>query len=771
MLESIKVLVVASLEEQGLSPLRALEKEGLQLQKRRFVRPSQAAKAILADTWDLILICDFDTLPQRIELPLSTVVPTTPVIVCSAQVTVADAVQLLRQGIWDCLIPGECARLAESFRQGRRALAERHQEALRRDQVHETFRLLAEQSPVGIFQTNPRGECLFVNNTLADLIGQERENLLGDGWVAYLHPEDRVRVVNTLRLVEGSEPVATSLELRLLNDAGEIFWVVSHANPLFNEDGVWEGFIGTIADLSPLREAEKELREAMEEAASGTRAKTEFLSVMSHEIRTPMNAILGMADLLATTELTGEQQAYLEVVKETGRGLLKLLNDILELARADAESALPPWQEFNLRELVQGVMDLYLMQANGKGLVLFVDVAAQVPVVVQAEPRLLRVVLSNLVGNAVKFTNEGSITLRVEPDPRAGADLLCFSIHDTGIGIPADKLEMIFEPFTQVDSSSSRSFGGTGLGLAICRKFVERLGGRLWVESMLGEGSVFKVLLPCREGVSLEEEPETAEAPQEEVGLDPAQVKILLVEDDPVNQLLLTRMLQQMGYNVALAADGREALEQMSQVEFDLVFMDCLMPHMDGFTATRKWRNRERKRGEAHLPVVALTALALQGDREKCLESGMDDYLAKPVQSLELAGMIHRWVGNGHRREPRPTMRPSLEMVNFEDLREEMGGDLGPVVEIFLDILPQRLGAIREALGRKDADTLHLEAHSLKSSCRQLGLVGLAELAMEMDILARSKRFKMGERLFSKLKTEARRTVEPLREACRSFEE
>jgi signal transduction histidine kinase/CheY-like chemotaxis protein/ligand-binding sensor domain-containing protein len=398
-------------------------------------------------------------------------------------------------------------------------------------------------------------------------------------------------------------------------------------------------------EVTQRRRAEIALREARDAAEAGNRAKSQFLANMSHEIRTPMHAVIGLSSLLTETDLTLEQRAHLDTISESAESLLVIINDILDFSKIDAGRLELETVDFDLDSVLQRTCQALEVQARNKNLSLDLEISPEVPLQLQGDPGRLRQILTNLITNAIKFTVRGRVLLQVTQEPGAQdpvTALLRFAVTDTGIGIPAAKRETLFDPFYQVDASTTREYGGTGLGLAIAKQLVEAMGGRIGVDSIEGSGSTFWFFLLLQR----QAQSDGAEVPVDSPEPDPdpgEPARVLVVEDNLVNQKLARLLLERMGHRVTVAGNGLEALRVLESDSFDLVLMDVQMPVLDGLEATRRIRSRSSTASNPDVPIIAMTAFAMKYDRDLCLAAGMDDYMTKPVHPSELQRVVSRW--------------------------------------------------------------------------------------------------------------------------------
>ncbi len=747
----------------------------------------------------------------------------------------------------------------------------------------ELFRTVSAAAPIGIFCTDVSGKILYTNKRWAEMTGRTAEHAIRKGWADAVHPDDRMMVE---RLWESGFAMQMELrdQCRFLTPEGHVNWVQWQTRALISTDGKLQGYVGVLEDITQRRAAEQRLLEAKEAAEAASHAKSDFLANMSHEIRTPMNGILGMTDLALDTDLKPEQREYLDMVRSSAESLLGIINDILDFSKIEAGRLDLESISFSLLDCIESALEPLAVRAQQKGLEVTWALHGDIPESLVGDPTRLRQILINLAGNAIKFTKEGEVSVQAERLPSADELItIRFSVSDTGIGVPKEKQQQIFDAFSQADSSTTREFGGTGLGLSISARLIQLMNGEIQLESELGKGSTFSFTVPFLLGVAAV--PSTspvanpamlnkrvlvvddneinrnllmhllpqwglqpscaADGPQalqmfkkslddgapfslavldqtmpemdgyevarrfrllakkdrlviiilssapnltdpqrlKKLGIerslikplrraalyeairhglklpatsvqspiratDPGKVRdlrLLLVEDNHVNQKLALRLLEKMGHQVTLAVNGKEALELFKSASFDLILMDIQMPVMGGVEATQEIREAERNTG-GHTPIIAITAHTMAGDAEKYLSAGMDGYVSKPIRVSFLRAEIDRLARPGHGNTSGLAQKEekSVPHGNFDlnELLARVENDrelMRDLLSIFKQEFPLHLQALRLAVDSFDAEKVASEAHSLKGMLSNLAAGTSAAAAARLEQLGRNR--------------------------------
>jgi PAS domain S-box-containing protein len=794
---------------------------------------------------------------------------------------------------------------------------ERAQEALHESK--ERIRLLLDSTAEAIFGINRDGKCTFCNPATLRLLGYESVDALLGKFMFEVTRHSRGD--GSRYPLEVCPIVEARLSGKEIHSDSDTFWRSDNTNfPVeywaypIRKDGEVVGVVVTFVDITERKRAQAALLEAKEVAEAASRAKSEFLANMSHEIRTPMNGIIGMTDLALDTPLTTEQRDYLSLVKSSADSLLRVIDDILDFSKIEAGKLELEQTEFKIRDMLKDTLKTLAVRADAKGTELSVRVSPDVPVTVVGDPTRLRQLVVNLVGNSIKFTDKGTIVLDAELESSTGEDVrLHMSVSDSGIGIPLEKQELIFEPFAQADGSTTRRFGGTGLGLAISRQLVELMDGRMWLESELGKGSRFhfacafkrgaetapdqelaagrippglEVLIVdnnpanCRifaemltnwgikptamenggAGLAALEDARTAGHPfpialldarmpgidgfqiMEKVRANPSlagavimmlptdrhmtdarrcrelgvkqiltkpvgqselfdaivsalgagsarqasvqpstpireepagrSLRILLCEDNSVNQKLAMRLLEKAGHRVTLASTGREGLaawENASRPGFDVVLMDIQMPDMDGLEATTEIRKREWKSGR-HIPIIAMTAHAMRGDKERYLAGGMDGYISKPIRRDGLFAEIERCLAATQRSLTMSENGTRAgEIIDRASLLERVEGDhelLAEMINLFVEDAPNLLASMRDALKKSDMLFLERSAHSLKGAASNLSAQTAAAAAQKLERDAKQANAESAKASLLAVEKEVDRLLPALTDIC-----
>jgi len=614
------------------------------------------------------------------------------------------------------------------------------------DELKETS-LALEHAVEGISRVGRSGVYEAVNKTYAKILHRQSDDLVGKPWLSIINIDDHEKVAtafNTM-LTKGKAEVEVKGVRR---GAGVEFYLKMTMVAAFHEGTKnFSGHYCFIKDSTRERKEQQELINARKAALEASLAKTEFLANMSHEIRTPMNGVIGMSGLLAQTKLDDQQRQYVDTIKISAEALLTLINDILDFSKIESRKMVVEEIDFPFQDTIQDAVKILRHSARTKGIKLNVDISPNIPRVMRGDPGKIRQILINLLGNAVKFTVRGEVNLFVTLlQSTSSYKELRVEVSDTGIGMKPENIEKLFQPFSQADGSTTRMFGGTGLGLAICKRLVEMMGGEIGVKSEEKIGSTFWFTMKLNEGQASDTAMHGSQDGQSSTPpVDPKGVRILVVEDNEVNQRVSLEMLTKLDFSADAVANGKEALSALSKTKYDLIIMDCQMPIMDGYEATRQIRRLEKTSGQ-HIPIIAATADAMSGDRKKSFEAGMDDYITKPIEFEKLAKLITDWIS---KIKPQEMVRPEEPHQAYEmrvdwTILERMKIFQKPgapdlvqeLVEIFFETTPAILGRIQEAAKRGDPTALKNEAHALKSSSGSLGLRRINNLCKVLEEMA-----------------------------------
>lgn len=659
---SIEVLIVDDEESLRGVLTQVLEEDGFEVSE---AASAEEALDIFSRTHPPIVFTDIrmggmSGLQLLHEIKLAR--PETQVIIITSNASLDSAVTAIRSGAYDflvkpfedlSLISAVAERASEKYylMKENQALVKKLKEKNQELEISNRASLRKlqaafEQSSSSIIIAATDGSIEYVNPHFCRTTGYSNDEITGKS-IRFLGKEvgaDEKGLGPWETVLNGGH---WSGEILRRKKNGETFWENSNIAPVVNEDGVIANVIAINEDITERKLAEIELRAAKEAAEAANRAKSQFLANMSHEIRTPMNGVLGMLSLLLDSGMDESQMRLARMAHNSAENLLEVINNILDFSKIEAGRLELQLSEFSLRNLVKEITELFTVHALNKGIELKYEFHGTVPDSLVGDSNRLRQILINLIGNAIKFTESGEVSVCISNSEVTIKDaVLRFDVKDTGPGIPEDTLHYIFDPFRQADDSMARRHEGTGLGLTISKQLVEMMQGEIGVESEAGKGSLFWFTVRLSKGKILPNREIVVESDETRFGNGPIAIplRVLLAEDNPVNQEVGRMILENLGCNVDVVADGAQAVEAVLDEKYDLVFMDCQMPLVDGYDATKMIRKRELQSGERQrIPIVALTANAMEGASDQCLSAGMDDYLSKPFNAVQMATILKRW--------------------------------------------------------------------------------------------------------------------------------
>jgi len=606
----------------------------------------------------------------------------------------------------------------------------------------EKYRGIIESMELGLLEVDMNHTIIRAYDWFADMTGYTPEELVGRNAKEVFLPDGTFNDLMDQEDKKRERGQAGVYEVKLKKKDGAIIWVLISGAPIINMEGETIGSLGIHYDITERKILEQELAKAKITAEQAQKAEQQFLANMSHEIRTPMNAVIGMTHLLYETSLSETQKDYIDALRFSADSLMGLINNILDLSKIEAGELEFEERSFNLEQMLKGLQRTFQFKVKDKAVSVDMAMDESISNLIIGDPTRLNQILTNLLGNASKFTQQGTIGVKAFINKQTAKQYwIEFHVHDTGIGIPEDKLEVIFENFKQADIKVTRKYGGTGLGLTIVKELVEIQGGSISASSSPDEGSVFKVILPFgNSGVKAIEKPRVFENNNAHIKELLKEQDILVVEDNDMNQKLITKILDIWECNFDLAINGKEAIEFTMHTKYDLILMDIHMPEMDGVVATKSIRNSKENQNQ-QVPIIAMTAAALLDEKNRAINAGMNDYLTKPFSPDLLLDKIGEVMGFAKEIEvEEPTMNAVIPAnqptISLNYLYEFSNGDrlfVKDMVATFIKESPKTLADLQSAFNRKNWEVVYQSAHRLKPNFMMLGMKDQQNTAAEIE--------------------------------------
>lgn len=744
--------------------LRELSMAGFNVQWRRVDNSESFRQSLSEQQWDIILSdhhMPMFSSTEALEILKDSELDI-PFIIVSGEIGEEAAIDAMRSGCQDYVMKDNLSRLVPAIqRELREAGIRRVRRSVERQLFleKELFAVTVRSIGDGVIIVDPSGEVVFLNAIAEELTGWPQAEAVGSSVSSVFHILDapsRTAQQNLFeQVVESGQVLQLDRNSLLVSRIGTELYVSASIAPIVAESGNHLGVVVVFRDVTAMRHAEEELRIAKESAEAADRLKSHFLANVSHEIRTPLNGILGITNLILMSGPDAELHENMDMIHSSALTLLRIIDDILDFSKLEAGRVEMKKSIFAMKQLTGKLWNTHWLQARAKNLDFTIQIDPNLPHYFVGDNDRLEQVLNNLVGNAVKFTDTGNITLKIDTCPDHPVDdcYIRFAVSDTGIGISPDETSRLFKSFSQVDGSYTRKYGGTGLGLVISKELTTLMGGTIQVESEKGKGSVFTCCVPLEPSNSDLPAPSIIDAP----AVDAAPpLSILLAEDDHVNQLVVTRALARYGHQVTAVSNGIEVLRALKSHAFDLILMDVQMPDMDGLQTTQMIREQEKATG-LHIPIIALTAHAVKGEREKFLAAGMDEYLSKPFQIDKLLKIMKDLPYRARQSTFAADDSDSFLGIDFETLLEYLDNDpafMHELLDIFCQETDTKIALLFSLIQQEDFEEAQKIAHILTGSSAHVYAKGINQNAYALEQVLKARDLDTAKQLMISMEKE-----------------